>query len=343
MKILILYIHITGYLESCLKALATNFNAEVTVIHHSQSQLSPFKVESHPQISYFPKSEDLLKKTEAEIQNFRFVLCAGWLDSDYLKLARMARSADIPVVVGFDNQWIGNSRQIAATVLRRSWIKQHFSAAFVSGERQFVFAQRLGFTYSRISTGYYSADVPLFEKGRIETKHQKNKENKRLVFIGRLVEEKGVLPLFRAFTSIVENNSWELHFIGEGPLQANLAAPNVFIRPFLQPQELAKELPIFDAFILPSSYEPWGVVVHEAVTAGLPVLASFECGSADWFVIHQYNGLRFFSNENEIQSTLRLLFSFEDDILSKMSERSIKLSNKHNPELWAYKLMQLVY
>jgi len=46
-----------------------------------------------------------------------------------------------------------------------------------------------------------------------------------------------------------------------------------------------------DVFALPSAYEPWGVVINEAVACGLPVIATEVVGAAVELVKHQTNGM----------------------------------------------------
>jgi len=36
-------------------------------------------------------------------------------------------------------------------------------------------------------------------------------------------------------------------------------------------------------FILPSRYEPWALVIHEAACAGLPIICTNVCGTVDHF------------------------------------------------------------
>ena len=45
-----------------------------------------------------------------------------------------------------------------------------------------------------------------------------------------------------------------------------------------------------DALVLPSLYEPWGLVVHEGLAHGLPVIATDQVASADDLVESSVNG-----------------------------------------------------
>jgi glycosyltransferase involved in cell wall biosynthesis len=54
-----------------------------------------------------------------------------------------------------------------------------------------------------------------------------------------------------------------------------------------------------DALILPSRDEPWGLVVNEAMTCGVPIIASDICGCVDDLVFHGRNGYIFPVNDIE--------------------------------------------
>jgi glycosyltransferase involved in cell wall biosynthesis len=103
-----------------------------------------------------------------------------------------------------------------------------------------------------------------------------------VVYVGRLVASKRVDVLLRAFAETGLPNS-ELVVAGEGPLGERLQAdapPNVTFTGFLPLPEVASLLRAADVAVVPSSDEPWGAVVLEAVASGTPVLATDVVPSA---------------------------------------------------------------
>ena len=104
-----------------------------------------------------------------------------------------------------------------------------------------------------------------------------------LVAVGRLVQMKGFDMLLEAFAEIAPRfPDWKLIIWGEGPLRKQLEAQRD--RLGLQSQVLmpgVTERPgmwieTADVFVLSSRYEGWGLVVLEAMAAGIPVVA-FPC------------------------------------------------------------------
>ncbi len=104
---------------------------------------------------------------------------------------------------------------------------------------------------------------------------------RRLIYVGRLVTEKGIWPLLDAFEK--QKSATSLQIVGEGPLRADLEAfvhqrglqDRVVFSGFIPPERLRTELLGASALILPSIWEePLGLVLFEALACGLPVIGS---------------------------------------------------------------------
>lgn len=104
-----------------------------------------------------------------------------------------------------------------------------------------------------------------------------------LVFgaVGRLVDDKGFECLLKAFAQAASNQpDWRLVIIGEGPeraaLQARLAQPDLAGKVVLTGHlaDVASLYRAFDWVLIPSLSEGLGLILQEAVMAGIPVLAS---------------------------------------------------------------------
>ena len=66
---------------------------------------------------------------------------------------------------------------------------------------------------------------------------------------------------------------------------------NVIVHGYKSAYEIANIAVDCDAFILPSIYEPWGVVIHEMVSIGLPLIISRQVGAGDTFFQENLNGI----------------------------------------------------
>ncbi len=105
-----------------------------------------------------------------------------------------------------------------------------------------------------------------------------------VAYVGRLMEHKGaaMLPVLAA---ALNEHGIHLAVVGDGPLQAEVnAATSAGRGSFhgsLAPHEAQRVMAQSDAVVVPSKKEPWGVVAHEALACGTPVVASTEVGSAE--------------------------------------------------------------
>lgn len=120
-------------------------------------------------------------------------------------------------------------------------------------------------------------------------KHSKVPEIAEFVYIGRLIDWKGLNYLLEAFANYHKNYKGKLTIIGDGPellklkvMAKNLDLDNVQFTGFLPQKKCAELLENSTALILPSLYECGGAVVLEAMSAGKAVIAVDWGGPSDY-------------------------------------------------------------
>lgn len=107
-----------------------------------------------------------------------------------------------------------------------------------------------------------------------------NCTNKRAIFVGRLVEQKCLPDLINVWRLIHERHSdWQLDVFGEGQMDS-ISDIKLFIHP--PTSNIMEEYINSSMLLMTSIYEPFGLVLPEAMSCGLPVVA-FDCpyGPAD--------------------------------------------------------------
>jgi glycosyltransferase involved in cell wall biosynthesis len=116
-------------------------------------------------------------------------------------------------------------------------------------------------------------------------------------FCGQMIARKGVDLLLAAFAQL---DCGRLLLVGrEAELPELLARLPTSVRErieyagFQPPEELPRFFARADVFVLPSRHDGWGVVVNQALGAGLPILCSDRVGAGIDLVEPEINGLRF--------------------------------------------------
>ena len=183
-------------------------------------------------------------------------------------------------------------------MLRR--ILHHCVDAFlVTGESGARYLGSLGVASHKIFKIAYTTDVSRFAAVPI-ARHAKLAS--RLLYVGQLVERKGLLPFLKVLSRwalLHSSRGIDFVFAGDGPLrdclQAFAVPPNVTVS-FLgniSYEELPGVYSQADVFVLPTLADTWGVVVNEAMAAGVPILGSVYSQAVSELVQDGSNGWTF--------------------------------------------------
>ena len=144
---------------------------------------------------------------------------------------------------------------------------------------------------------------------------------KIILYIGRLVYEKGVQNLIAAMPKIINGyNDTKLIIGGKGGMYDELREQakalgienKVYFTGYLTSKEVQKMYKCADIAVFPSTYEPFGIVALEAMLAGVPTVVS-DIGGLDEIVDHGINGMKSYAgNSNSIaDSVLALLYNHQ--------------------------------
>jgi glycosyltransferase involved in cell wall biosynthesis len=207
----------------------------------------------------------------------------------------IARARRVPFVL-----WTGTWQHPQTTFhrLTRRWVEalyRNADAIVVYGEhvRRALTAVG-GVDDAKIFTAAQAVDASLF------TAASDPGRSRELLFVGRFEEEKGVRDLVTAFLQ-VDDPTLTLSFAGSGSLEDALRAaaardPRIRIIGHVPQEELPPLLARSRCLILPSvttpSFaEPWGLVVNEAMHAGIPVIATDAVGAAAHGLVDPRTGI----------------------------------------------------
>jgi glycosyltransferase involved in cell wall biosynthesis len=112
--------------------------------------------------------------------------------------------------------------------------------------------------------------------------HTNNGYKKSFVYIGRVSFEKNLIRLVEVFNFL--GNEYKLSIYGDGDQSETLkriANSNISFLKAINNSDIPVILSKHDFLVLPSTYEPWGLVVEEALFYNTPVIVSNVCGCVD--------------------------------------------------------------
>jgi glycosyltransferase involved in cell wall biosynthesis len=345
-NIIFLYTEIAPYFLACCNKLAENYGANVHVIRYPVNSEAPFTFLSQQKINLYNRKDytcDSLLNLIKEI-NPSIIICSGWIDKDYLKICK-EYIKKTPTVLTLDTHWRGDLKQQLAVLLSPFLLKNKFTHAWVPGNIQKEYAKKLGFKEHEITLGFYSCDVGYFSSiGNKIMPEKKQNFPKRFIFVGRYYDFKGVDKLWQAFIELQTEspNDWELWCLGTGSLQPT-QHPKIKHCGFIQPQDFLPYAQQTGVFVLPSLFEPWGVVLHEFAAMGFPLLASDRVGAAEALLEDKQNGFIFKAgNMPSLKEKLKEVIQLSAEELNLMGEYSYQLAQNNTPKIWADNLMKLI-
>lgn len=170
------------------------------------------------------------------------------------------------------------------------WFNRYFSSAAIVGNPS---AEKL------LREDGFSAPILISPQLGVERSFptKQSLKGKRIGFVGRLTQEKGVETLLSAFEQIVQDHpDWELWFVGSGPLYDRLSARveakklshNIIFTGSVNHEKALALIESFEILVLPSRdvatwREQFGHVIIEAMAAGVVVVGS-DAGAIPWVI-----------------------------------------------------------
>jgi len=341
MRVAFLWNGLTGYHNACLKELA-NRGAELFVCHEAVTGAAPYDQNQFAwmkkRISWRTASE--LRNLQSDLHDFNpnILIFASWNKPVYRAVAKSFAGKAFRVM-GMDNGWRGTIKQRFGSLIAPFYVRPLADAVWLPGERQAQFARRLGFEPKAIMYGSLACDQKPITEMYLNRLNEKRLLPHAFLYVGRFAPEKGLNTLVSAYAQYRKSaaDPWPLICCGAGPLQSLLVGKQaIHVEGFVQPQNVPRTLVSAGCLILPSDLEPWALVVHEAASAGLPIIASDCVGASVHLVQPNYNGHIFKSGDADNLAQLMLRLSSTDAAkLEAMSHASYLLSQQYSPALWA--------
>ena len=200
--------------------------------------------------------------------------------------------------------------------------------------------QRLfGLPYEKINVVPNGVNINLFNgiERDYNFRRQYAMDNEKIIlFMGRLVYEKGVQNLIAAMPKILANyHDAKLIVAGKGGMIDELKAEvnslglgnKVYFTGYLSSINVQKMYKCADISVFPSTYEPFGIVALEAMLAGTPVVVS-DIGGLNEIVDHGLNGMKSYAgNPNSLADSILTLL-FDQKLCSDITKNAVSKVKK---------------
>jgi len=234
----------------------------------------------------------------------------------------------------------------------KSWLIARFQAALVGGQPQKRYLIKLGMPAEAIYLGYDVVGNDVFHPDRIKSLPRPI-ERPFFLSIDRFVTKKNLpflISAYAAYRQLAGDRAWDLMLCGDGELRAQLAAQittlelqdYIHLPGFLQQDRLLPYFAHAGCFIHASTQEQWGLVINEAMAAGLPVLVSNRCGCFEDLVIEGTNGFGFDPyNQAQLTSLMLDIGAGEVDI-EEMGRAALTHIQNFAPDYFASGLIQAI-
>ena len=169
------------------------------------------------------------------------------------------------------------------------------------------------------------------QQKKLETKHV------RLINVGNLVAKKGHLFLIDVFHHLVLNNNikFTLDILGFGPLQKAIEKKiahlglNDLVKLHGNVSNVNEYMSKADIYVHTASYEPFGMVLIEAMASGLPIVCTNGKGNVD-LIKNGINGY-VINNRNAKELANKIIDISSNSVLyAKMSKNTLSLSKNYD-------------
>lgn len=205
--------------------------------------------------------------------------------------------------------------------LPKRWLIHRYHAGLVGGKPQANYLAKLGMPKHQIFCGYNVVNNQTFHPQKIRSL-ENPMEKPFFLTINRFIPKKNILNLIEAYSAYSKKagaNAWDLVLCGDGRLRPQIEQriaelnlqDRVHLPGFLQQDQLLPYFAHAECFVHASLQEQWGLVVNEAMAAGLPVLVSERCGCYGDLIVEGVNG-----------------FGFDPECVEQLTDRLLKISSE---------------
>ena len=249
--------------------------------------------------------------------------------NDHLNMPELALQTNaifnrVPVI-----RWIATTRNSLEGMLRvkvksKAFLNRVADSILVTGREAWDYAfettnhkENIYVCNNVIDNAIYRRAREVPENKVLELKHKFGLKGIVISYCGRLISCKGLDLLLKAAERIASKLSFSILLIGDGPLREELENTfkvsnrhRMYITGYTDPADIPIYYSLCDVLVLPSFVDTWGMVVNEAMAAGVPVICSTGAGASRDLIRHGKSGMIFKKGDVDgLTAAMELLLS----------------------------------
>ena len=280
--------------------------------------------ESRTDYSEKVKSGDFMNHVISALNEVRpdIVVAPGWASAESFAALMWARDNKVPSIVMAESQQDDADRAWSKELIKSHVVRQ-FDAGIAGGRSTKSYLVELGLPAEYVTLGYNAVDNAHFAKGaklaRSEPRVAKKKHGLPERFFlasGRFIEKKNFPELVRAYAVAHASAGVKLPdliILGDGAERPSISraitetgmADHIRLVGYCDYDILPIYYGLSEGFVHIPTREQWGLVINEAMAAGVPVIVSTCCGATRTLLRAGKGGFKVDpSNRSEISSAL---------------------------------------
>lgn len=223
-----------------------------------------------------------------------------------------------------DDAWEHTDQRGWLTSAIKRLIHRNIDGVFIPAPSHRTYYEKLGFPRVRtlfgvdvVDNDYFCCHAAAAWTAAAAIRHEYRLPEKYFLFVGRFLPRKGLETLLKAYCDYCAgtgSSAWKLVLVGGGPHLEQIRAQaadtvGIHFAGVIKGEELCHYYGLAQALVVPSVFDPWGLVVNEGMAAGLPVLVSRGCGAAATLVVEGENGWTFAHEDTGHLTALMLRMS----------------------------------
>lgn len=237
----------------------------------------------------------------------------------------------------------------------KRWYIQNCTEYLAAGRASFEYLTSLGADAHQIWVAPDAVDNDFF--GQASDKQRKRKEmfkrskgypERVILYVGRLVNQKGIFDLLRAFQVLSDERSdLGLVLVGNGPQENTYKhfcqinnLKNVFFEGFIDQEDLPGYYAAADVLVLPTYSDSWGLVLNEAMACKLPVIAAEVAGAAQDLIRNGENGYVY--RKGDLEGLTQCIQEVLDGDKERMGQKSYEIVRNYSPQKCAQGFLEVI-